>query len=102
MHLQADMGQCGHHQFLQDLGSVVFNILHYWGAVDTTICLAPKYHGNSISSYHHEFYLHLAQIMPINSSQFLNIRQGRKGGGGVDVVRPGGAVLQTMLFGINL
>ena len=46
-----------HQQFGQEPGCFVFTILHYWGAVYSTNCLAPRYHGHSISSWNHEFNL---------------------------------------------
>ena len=40
----------------------VLNIIRCWGAVDFKICLAPKYHGYSISAQSYEFYPHMAQL----------------------------------------
>ena len=42
--------------------SFVLNIMHGWGAMYFRICLAPKYHGYSISAQNYEFCSHLAQL----------------------------------------
>ena len=36
--------------------------MHAWGAVEFRICLAPKYHGNSISVQSYDFCPHLAKL----------------------------------------
>ena len=38
------------------------NIMHALGAVNFRICLALKYHGNSISAQSYDFCPHLAQL----------------------------------------
>ena len=40
----------------------VLKIMHGWGAVNFRICLAPKYHGYSISAHSYELRHHLAQL----------------------------------------
>ena len=41
---------------------IVLNIMHFRGATNFRICLAPKYHGNLISAQIYEFHHHLAQL----------------------------------------
>ena len=49
----------------------VFYSRHVRGAVDFMLCLAPKYHGYSISAQIYEFYPHLAELKNLDFTLFL-------------------------------